>query len=262
MLATLLSITLVLYIVGVFLAVLGTVYRSVAARTGAAAVLIAAWSTHLAAVVLRGLSTGRVPLGGVAEYLLALGLGVMTLYLVVWLAWRVHVAALVLPPLSAIAAFCGMALLPAASTAAPPTPPGWFLFHVTVSTLGMAMLVVALAMSVFYLVQDRGLKSRRTLGLLERLPALERCDQIGFSALLIGFALLTAGILTGVVVNLMEHHRPWIHGTKQTLPVLAWLVLVVIVVARYRLGFRGRKSAYLTIAAVALGLLSVIGMTN
>ncbi len=39
------------------------------------------------------------------------------------------------------------------------------------------------------------------------------------------------------------------------------LVFAVVLVARTALGFRGRKSAYLTITGFALGFLIVIGMT-
>jgi ABC-type uncharacterized transport system permease subunit len=50
-------------------------------------------------------------------------------------------------------------------------------------------------------------------------------------------------------------------GPKQIFPVLAWLVFASILVCRPMLGFRGRKSAYLTIAGFALGLATMIGMT-
>jgi ABC-type uncharacterized transport system permease subunit len=42
---------------------------------------------------------------------------------------------------------------------------------------------------------------------------------------------------------------------------LAWIVFAVILASRTALGFRGRKSAYLTIAGFALGLLTILGMT-
>ena len=48
-----------------------------------------------------------------------------------------------------------------------------------------------------YLIQDRALKSKRTLRLLERLPALERCDRVGYHALLLGFLLFTVEKLQG-----------------------------------------------------------------
>ena len=95
---------------------------------------------------------------------------------------------------------------------------------------------------------------------LDRFPTLDRCDQIGHQSLVTGFVLLTVGIAAGVMVNETMHDRFWVPGPKQTPPLLAWIVLATILVARARLGFRGRKSAYLTIAGVVLGLLTAVGM--
>lgn len=257
----LLPIALVAYIVGVFLASLGTFYRFEAARKGAAVVFGLAWIAHFGAVLARGLRTGQVPLTDVAEYLLFLGLAVMTLYLLLWFRWRVDAAGIVLPPIAAAAGFGALALLGTTTALPVARPRGWLLFHTTVSTLGMATLVVALAMSLIYVFQDRAIKARRTLKFLNRLPPLDRCDHIGFQALAIGFVLLSVGIGAGVVVNASVHGRFWVPGIKQTLPVLAWLVFAGVLAARFKLGFRGRKSAYLTIAGVVLGLLTIAGMT-
>jgi len=79
--------------------------------------------------------------------------------------------------------------------------------------------------------------------------------------LTVGFILLTMGIGTGVVVNAEVHERLVVMGPKQIFAVLSWLVFAAILIFRPMLGFRGRKSAYLTIAGFALGLLTVIGMT-
>jgi ABC-type uncharacterized transport system permease subunit len=258
----LLSVALVAYIVGIFFASLSTFYRIEMARKSASAVFVLAWSGHLVAGVWRGVETGRFPLSSLAEYLLFLGLAVMTLHLVLWFGWKIHAAGIVLPPIAAAAGFAGLTMLGTAAAAPVARPRGWFLFHTTVSTLGMAMLVVALAMSVIYLYQDRALKSRRTLKLLDRLPPLDRCDNVGVQALVVGFVLLSVGIGAGVMVNATLHDRIWVPGVKQTLPVLAWLVFAGVLAARFRLGFRGRKSAYLTITGVMLGLLTVVGMAT
>jgi ABC-type uncharacterized transport system permease subunit len=258
--AVLLSVALVAYIAGFFLAILGVTYRSEAARVGANVVLSLGWLAHLATIVTYGVDVGHIPVAGGAEYLLALGLAIMTLHLLLVSVWRVHAAGIVLPPLAALAAVAALALLPEAGAPVAALRP-LFLLHTTVSTLGMATLIVALAMSLIYLYQDRALKSRRGLHLLERLPPLDRCDHIGLQALLVGFVLLTLGILTGVVMNKELHERLFVPGVKQTLPLLAWIVFASVLVARFKIGFRGRKSAYLTITGVMLGLLTIVGMT-
>jgi ABC-type uncharacterized transport system permease subunit len=252
---------LVAYVVGVFFTSLTTIYRSRVWRTAASVVFVTAWTLHLGAVIQRGWQTGSFPLAGMAEYLLLLGFAVMTLHLLVWFRLRIDVCGLVLPPLAALAASAALSLMTRSAVHATPRPRSLFLFHTTVSTLGMATLCVALAMSLIFLVQDRALKARRTLRLLERLPPLDRCDQVGFQALVIGFVLLTLGIVTGVIVNAALHPRLWAIGAKEVFPVLAWAIFATVLVARFKAGLRGRKSAYLTITGVALGLLSVVGMT-
>lgn len=258
----LLSGVLVAYIVGIFLTSLGVFTRFRAARNGASFVFFVAWLAHLAVVVQRGMSTGRFPLTNKGEYLLFLGLAVMTLHWLLWLRWRDQVVGIVLPPVAAVAGFGALALLSSSVPQISDRPRGWFLFHTTVSTLGMATLVVALGMSLLYLYQDRALKSRRTLRLLERLPSLDRCDHIGFQALTTGFVLLSLGIATGFVVNHAVHERFWVSGVKQSFAMLAWAVFAGVLSARIKLGFRGRKSAYLTITGVMLGLLTVAWMTS
>jgi ABC-type uncharacterized transport system permease subunit len=252
---------LVAYVVGVFFTCLATIYRSRRWRSAASVVLVVAWILHLVAVVRRGIETASFPLSDMAEYLLLLGLAVMSLHLLVWFRFKIDVAGLVLPPLAALAGFGALALMSRATVHALPRPRSLFLFHTTVSTLGMATLCVALAMSLIFLVQDRALKARWTLRLLERLPPLDRCDQIGFQALVIGFVLLTLGIVTGVIANAALHARPWAVGAKEAFPLLAWAVFATVLVARFKAGLRGRKSAYLTITGVTLGLLGVVGMT-
>ena len=72
---------------------------------------------------------------------------------------------------------------------------------------------------------------------------------------------MTVGIGTGLVMNEAIYDKLWVMGVKQTLPFAAWGVFATVLVARLQLGVRGRKSAYLTIAGVLLGLLTVVGMT-
>lgn len=254
-------IALIAYIAGIVLALVALLNRSSAARHGASAAWLVAWAAHFGTLVAFVMREGRVPLGNMGEYLLTLGWAVLTLHLWVWFRLRIDVAGLVLPPISVLSALAAWGLLAIEPIPHHLAPRNLFLFHTGVSTLGMAMLCVSFAMSLLYLIQDRALKQRRTLGWIERLPALQKCDRIGFQSLLIGFLLLSVGIGTGVMANAATHDRLWISGPKQIFAILAWVVFATLLVARALLGFRGRKSAYLTIAGFALGLLTVLGMT-
>jgi ABC-type uncharacterized transport system permease subunit len=261
MASLLLPSALIAYLIGVFLAVLGNIYRSDRSHRASAAVLITAWALHLAALVERGMTVGGLPINNAAEFLLVLGWAVLTLHLILWVRWRIYAAALVLPPIAAAMGFVALQLLPVGPVSESHPHYGWTMFHIAVSTVGLAILFVAFAMSVIYILQDWALKNKRTLTALDRLPSLDRCDRIGLNALGLGFLLLTIGIVTGMAVNASFDQGWWSAGAKQTFPLLAWIVFAVILLTRTALGFRGRKSAYLTITGVTLGLLTVIGMS-
>ena len=253
--------TLLAYFVGVFLAVVGTVNRSGSVRIGSTVSLALAWALHLVVIVHQARATGHFPLSNLIEYLLVLGWVVLTLYLLVSFRWHVLAAGLVLPPIAALMTVPAL-WLPNRRTAAPyPGREFLFIFHTTVATAGMAALCLAFAMSLIYLVQDRALKSKRAPRLLARLPSLESCDRIGHVAILWGFPLLSLGIATGSVWSLDTYGRIWAGGAKQTFPILAWIVFAILLYARMVRGLGGRRSAYLTIAGFALGLLTVLGMS-
>lgn len=256
------TLTIFLYLLGISLSVVGTVRRTTLAHRLSITFLVAAALLHLAVLVRVGVARERFPISNTAEFLLVLGWVVLTLYLLVWARWRIHAAGLVLPPLAALLVAISIGVVPGAQEPIAYGSQGWFVFHTAVSTIGLAALGVAFAMSVIYLVQDHALKAKWSIRVLERLPSLEACDQITHQAILWGFPLLTLGILTGVAWNFVEHHRFWAVRAKETFPLLAWFLFAALLYARSVRGFRGRRSAYLTILGFALGLLTVLGMAR
>jgi ABC-type uncharacterized transport system permease subunit len=256
----LLLLAIVGYTVAIALTTVVTVYRSAAARRAASVAYLATWALHLAALVHEAMLSGSPAPSNLHEFLLVLGSVIISMHLYVWFRLKVYAAGLVLPPIAAMSA-AGAQSLGGSSRPRTGGASGWFLFHTTVSTLGLAILCLAFAMAAIYLLQDRALKLRRTLRWLQRLPALDTCDKVGFQALLLGFFLLTLGIATGLVVNEALYDTLRIRGAKQVFPVLAWLVFAVVLISRVGLGVRGRRSALLTIAGFVLGLLTVVGMT-
>jgi ABC-type uncharacterized transport system permease subunit len=255
-----LPLALILYIIGIFLAFAGTVHRSGAGRAGSIGALSVAWVLELLSIGHEAMALHSLPITNLAQFLLVLSWAILTSYLVVWLRWKVHALGLVLPPIAALAAFASLQDGSGVAAAPDLARQRWFLFHTASSTAGLAILCLAFAMALIYLVKDRALKSKRTPDLLSMLPSLDSCDRIGLLALALGFLLLSVGIATGVLINASVHHRLLAADAKQTFPVLAWIVFAVILFSRTMLGFRGRKSALLTIAGFTLGLMTVLGI--
>jgi ABC-type uncharacterized transport system permease subunit len=258
----LLSLSLVGYLAGITLSIIGIVRHSTRATRGSNYALLFAWIVHLAALVYRGWATGGFPMSNSGEFLLALGWLVMALYFLVWFKWRIGAAGLVLAPLAAVMVAASIGVVPGATEPIAYGTRGLFVFHTTAATLGLAALGVAFAMSLIYLVQERTLKSKQSFAMLDRLPSLDTSDRIGHQALLLGFPLLTLGIATGIIWNVIANNAIWTGSPKEIFPTLAWILFAVLLVARIVWGYRGRRAAYLTIAGFALGLMTILGIAR
>ena len=257
-----LTAALAFHVAGVALAAFGELRNRVSLSRWAALALVAAWAGEFATLVMLGVSSSSFPLRTGPEYLLALGWFVLTLHLLLWFRSQVRAAALVLPPVAGLMVLSAFLMSVGASQNTVLRTQGWFVFHTSIATAGVAALAVSFAMSILFLVKERALKAKRSLRVLERLPTLEALDRMGFQALLYGFPLLTLGIATGMVYSAAVHDRLWIWGVKEIFPVIAWAVFAGILWARFARGVRGRRSAILAIAGFAFALLTFVGMVR
>lgn len=259
---TLLSVFLALYLSAVLLAALGLRRRSSGPRNAALAVLAFAWVGQASVIGWFAWRQQGLPLANLNQFLVLFSWVVLTLHLLLWWRSRIEALGVVLPPLGALF----LALAMAVSTQ-PSAGPGhgreaWFILHGTAATLGLAALGVAFATSLIYLIQDHTLKNKRSLGVLERLPSLAVSDQIGQQALLWGFVLLSSGIVTGMIGNVLSDHRVLSLRVKELFPLIAWAVFALLLLARRVWGYRGRRAALITIAGFAVGLLTIVGLAQ
>ena len=140
----------------------------------------------------------------------------------------------------------------------PPEPLDWRLqLHAWLALLAYATLGVAALLAVMLWIQDRALSRREFHGWLRALPPLVELESLLFRTIATGFVLLTATLLTGVlfVEDLLGQHL--LH--KTVLSVLSWLVFGVLLLGRWRQGWRGRKAVHWTLAAMALLVLAFFG---
>jgi ABC-type uncharacterized transport system permease subunit len=137
-------------------------------------------------------------------------------------------------------------------------PLDWRLqLHAWCALLAYATLAVAALLAVMLWLQERALR-RHQFGQWRRaLPPLTELESLLFRTLAVGFALLTATLLTGVlfVHDLLAQHL--IH--KTVLSVLSWLVFGGLLLGRWRRGWRGRTAVGWTLVAMALLVLAFFG---
>jgi len=136
--------------------------------------------------------------------------------------------------------------------------PGWELaFHVAMATTAFAFLTIGAALAMAQVVVDRRLRSRKPLGWLKILTPIESIESGCFQSILAGFTLLTLALVTGAffIENLFAQHL--VH--KVVLAIIAWVVFGILLLGRWRMGWRGRKALRWTLAGYVLLGLSYFG---
>ena len=142
------------------------------------------------------------------------------------------------------------------------------LFGVHVSSLLFAYASFALAcvIGITYMLQFKEIKAKHLGFFYQRLPSLQVLDRMNRVAIVIGWIFLTVGIVVGVVwaaqaqggyagdprVQAMSWHDP-----KIFVAIVCWAVYSFELFAP-RLGWGGRKSAYLSLVGFAIVLVNFL----
>lgn len=126
----------------------------------------------------------------------------------------------------------------------------WLVLHIIFVLLGYAALVLTALASVFYLIQERQLKRKKSIALLERLPPLGTLDALLTRSMGIGFVLLTLGLITGATWAFIESGPRWI-DPRITTALITWAFCLLMIFLRVSAGWRGRKAAVMAVTVVA-----------
>lgn len=142
----------------------------------------------------------------------------------------------------------------------------WKGLHLVGVYLGTLMAVTAAAAAGLFLYVDHRLKHRVALGTLSSIASLETLERWVVRSAMLGFLLLTLGLITGVSILFeTEDTGPiraaWFLSPKVMLAFAAWLVYGLMLHIRHRALFRGRRAAILSIFGLLL-LLGVYGLVT
>lgn len=142
-----------------------------------------------------------------------------------------------------------------------PAPAGsWPHLHVILASAGLSLLAVAGLAGVLFIVVDRALKSKRGGAFRKRLPSLEALDRVNSLSLAIGFPLLSCGVVAGMLWTQGQTGRLFAGGVHAIGSSVAWAIYLALVVARFRMGLRGREAAACAALGFAFLLFVVVGL--
>jgi len=246
-----LLLTLLCYAVGAFHTLLFTLLRRSVLTTVSLTATLLGYAFHTAALSQRWTEVGHFPAVGLRDGASFLAWAIVLVFLLVYVTTRVDAAGLFAYPFSFALVFVAN-LTPATGRADPVLRSLYLPVHLFLAVFGYGALFAAFTMGVLYLFQERELLSRSPGRFYYLIPSLERSDTLGWRSVLGGFGFLTLAILTGFLWNHSLHGRYWTGDPKEWAALVAWLIYVAILAARWRGGWGGRRAAWLAIAGFAV----------
>ncbi|OVE75279.1 c-type cytochrome biogenesis protein CcsB [bacterium F11] len=136
----------------------------------------------------------------------------------------------------------------------------WMAIHVPVMFVSYSLFANAFGIGLAYLLQERFLKAKKPVMAIFRLPALDELDNLIYKIIAFAFPVLTLGVLLGAAWAYEAWGRYWGWDPKETWAFITWVVYAIYLHLRLVSGWRGKKSAYLSLAGFGVVLFTYIGV--
>jgi cytochrome c-type biogenesis protein CcsB len=219
------------------------------------------------AVVLRwiesyDLGIGHAPLSNLYESLIFFAWTIVFLYLLI--EWRTKNRSLgVFATPLAFLAMAYASYSPTISSRIQPLVPAlksnWLIAHVLTCFFGYAAFGLAFGLSVMYLLK-KSEKPGRSNVFIRIIPESSILDDMSYQMVVIGFLLLTLGIITGSVWAHSAWGTYWSWDPKETWSLITWLVYAALLHSRMVRGWKGNKLALLSIIGFSCVLFTYFGV--
>ena len=219
-------------------------------------VLLVGFLCHTGVLGLQCYESGHVPVQNLHETLSTFGWAVVGVFLLLQMRFHLMVLGALVAPLATLSVVIA-SMLPRPLVELDPLFRGlWRTLHLGTLVVGNAAFAIACFAGILYLIQEKAIKDKNTGFFFRRLPSLKLLDSVGYASLIVGFPMLTFGVITGVIYAQMVRGRFWSWDPKEILGALTWLVFAALLHERLAVGWRGKRAAIMTIVGFAILLLT------
>lgn len=208
---------------------------------------------------------GRVPLTNLYESVVFFSWSILLIYLLMdWKYKQRTIGAFVLPTALFSMLWAQMSLHASIDPLVPALQSNWLTYHVITCFLGYAGFAVAFGVSVMYLIkigkEEKNGKNKPMGGILGMFPPTKVLDDMNYKAIMLGFPLLTLGIITGAAWAYYAWGTYWSWDPKETWSLIVWFLYAAFLHARFTRGWVGRRAAWLSIFGFAATIFCYLGV--
>lgn len=196
-------------------------------------------------LLLRWQAAGRPPLSNMFESLVVFAWAIAGVGLWVDLQHKIKSVSALTSLMALLAVAYASLLDREIAPLMPALKSNWLTVHVFTCFVGYASLTVGFVSSVL---------------LLRRKKDFQELDMISYQAIAFGFLFLTFGIISGSVWANSAWGTYWGWDPKETWSLITWLVYAAYLHLRLRGGWRGRKTAWLSVVGYLAVLFTYFGV--
>jgi len=209
------------------------------------------------------LGVGHAPLSNLYESVVFFSWTIVLFYFFLDLKYKHRVIGAFVMPFALLGmAWAQLGLNSGIEPLVPALQSNWLLYHVVTCFLGYAAFAVACGISVMFLIREgheRGAEiSERSI--VAAFPASRILDDLNYKAIMIGFPLLTLGIVTGAAWANYAWGTYWSWDPKETWSLIVWFIYAAFLHARITRGWFGRRAAWLSIIGFAATIFCYLGV--
>jgi ABC-type transport system involved in cytochrome c biogenesis permease subunit len=240
--------------------------RSPAIGRAATTLLIAAVFAHTFVIGMRTMEYGHVPVAGASPAISTFVCLLAIAYLAIEMITEERtMGTFILPLLVALQAV--PAIDPGSEARALVLQSPWFGVHVSALLFAYASFALACMIGITYVLLFKEIKAKHLGYFYARLPSLQTLDRMNHVAIVFGWVFLTIGLIVGFIwarqaqayapndprVQMMSLQDPTIF-----VAIVTWLVYSFELFAARRIGWGGRRTAYLSALGFAIVLLNFV----
>ncbi len=220
-----------------------------------------AFATHTLAIIFRGMAIGYSPFSNLYETLSFFVWCIVLLFFIINYLYNLRIIGILVLPLAFICLGYALTIPKTISPLHPILDSKLFEIHIIVAFLSYASFVIAFATGVMYLYQEKQIKSKSKSIWHYRLPSLEVLDEVNYRSITFGFPLLTLTIIIGMIWAQQVWGSFWNWAEpKETSALTIWILYAIHLHARITSGWRGRKTAFLSIIGFFLVFFTYLGL--
>lgn len=214
---------------------------------------------HIAAMIIRGRATGYFPAQGLHEFGILTFTTMMLVALVIDLAKHMPSLLYGAAPVATIGIPLAGLIQRTTADGGAPAMSVWTGMHVIATMAGYACFLIAFVSGAIYLEAQRELKSKSGRSIESRFPPLEASLRVNRGSVLIGFLLLTAGIVMGYLYarSAPPAVHVWQLDPKIIMTTITWLCYGIVLMLPWAPRYRGRPVVVASMLSFVIVILSV-----